>query len=150
MAHPLLDDRLVHRHALTIAGTALYLASLTLPAIVVGGHDLLGSPNPSTTMSGFACLVSGFFIPPAWIGNLLLVIGVPLLLGGLARAALVLFVIGLISALLAPLTLSVFVIDLARYERPHIGYVFWVASFVMLVVAAAMRRAEARRARLAR
>lgn len=120
---------------LEIAALALFMLSLVLPAVVVTDKPLFGGAADAEvkTLPGIVCLLYGWVVVPGWIANPLVIIGGILQAFGKHRAALVLSIIALVSALTAPLWMSGGIMPL-RY--PHVGYYVWVASILALVIAA--------------
>lgn len=114
---------------------ALYVLSLMTPAVVLDGPLLWGSPKEHLIF-GIHCLIFGWGTI-AWYANVLLwVAAVALAYQRPSVAA----VASLLACALA-LTTFFYVGDLIR--APHAGYFAWLASMILVLVAACARPARA-------
>lgn len=112
----------------------LYVLSLLLPAIVVLDKPLFGGAPQTKVMFGVHCLTIGFFVWPGWLANPLFALAYILHRFDKHAAAAVLMLLAVLSAVLALAILRD--LDMMRLESIHVGYVAWVASFVVLLIAA--------------
>lgn len=111
----------------------LYILSLALPAITVIDKPLFGGGSTTRMMLGGQCLVVGWIVWPGWLANPLF--GLALLLHYFEKhaAAAVLLLLAVLSAILGLAILRD--LDLMRLHHVQIGYVVWLASIVVLLIA---------------
>jgi hypothetical protein len=122
------------RHQIPYGSIALglYMLSLALPAIVSINKPILWGSSHDETMVGFQCLAIGWFTLP-WYANIALWIAGIALAWHRPRVA----AVASLTAVGLALTLFVYV---GTYVRsPHVGYVAWLASMVVVFVAACAR-----------
>ena len=111
---------------------ALYMLSLVLPAIISIHKPLLWGAPHDEMMLGFQCLLIGWFTIP-WYANLALwIAGIALAFRRPRVAAVFSF-----AAIGLALTLFLYVNTLVR--SPHAGYVAWLASMIVVLIAACDR-----------
>ncbi|MDX2092272.1 MAG: hypothetical protein SFX73_30690 [Kofleriaceae bacterium] len=112
----------------------LYLVSLVLPAITVIDRPLFGSGSTTRVWFGAQCLAMGWIVWPGWLANPLFALALILRRFEQHGAAAVLLVFAIASALLGLFILRD--IDLVELRHVQIGYVVWLASLVVLLIAA--------------
>ena len=111
---------------------SLYMLSLALPAVVSVHKPLFGGGSHEELMFGFQCLLIGWITIP-WYANLALwIAGIALAFRQPGIAALFSF-----SAIGFALTLFLYT---GKYvHAPHVGYVVWLASMVVVFIASIAR-----------
>jgi hypothetical protein len=134
---------------LVIVSGVLFAASLALPALAVIEKPLLWGSEKEKLVPGITCLLMGWILLPGWVANPLLMAAA--LLHGLRHhtTAVILLVLALMSAVIAPFLLTS-TSGPMRLRYPHAGYYIWVSSIVAMLVSAVRSQAIARDFRLAR
>jgi hypothetical protein len=111
---------------------ALYMLSLALPAIVSIHKPLFGGGSHDEFMFGFQCLLIGWFTIP-WYANLALWIA------GIALACRWPGLAAVFSVIAIGLALTLFLYINTFVRSPHVGYVAWLASMVVVLIASCAR-----------
>ena len=111
---------------------ALYMISLVLPAIVAIHKPLLWGAAHDELMLGLQCLLIGWFTIP-WYAN------VALWVAGIALACRRPGVAAAFSLLAVGLALTMFLYVNTYVRSPHVGYVAWLASMVVVLIASCDR-----------
>ena len=133
---------------LVIVSGVLFAASLVLPALAVIEKPLLWGAEKEKLVPGITCLLMGWILLPGWVANPLLLAAA--LLHGFRHhtVAVILLVLALMSAVIAPFLLTGNS-GVMRLRYPHAGYYAWAASIVTMLVSAIRSQAIARDRRLA-
>lgn len=116
---------------------ALYVISLALPAIVVLDKPLFGGTPETKVLFGAHCLAVGFVVWPGWLANPLFALAYILHRFERHAAAAVVLVFAVLSALFALLLLQAPGNMMPELRHIHVGYVAWVASLLVLLIASA-------------
>ncbi len=116
------------------SGVFLFALSLALPALAVLDKPLFGGGATPKVYPGVLCLLMGWILLPGWLANPLFFASTLLHGLGKHRVAIVLLVLALLSALIAPVMLTHSKDIELRYL--HVGYYVWVVSLVVMLVGA--------------
>lgn len=111
----------------------LYVLALVLPAVEVGGSDLLGRATATQTMPGIWCLGIGLLVPtPAW-ANIGLALGAILAAYQKPFAAMIFTLLAVVLAASSFLFIQPHGRGLFTIRGLHIGFWFWLVSCVVML-----------------
>lgn len=111
----------------------LYVLALLLPAVEVGGSDVLGHATATQTMPGIWCLGIGLLAPtPAW-ANIALALGAILAAYQKPFAAMIFTLLAVVLAASTLLFIQPHGRGLFTIRGLHIGFWFWLASCVVML-----------------
>lgn len=129
---------MARRFSLRVTAALLYVSSLALPAMVMVEAPLFPHDGSRVRILwGIHCVLYGWLSPPAWFANLALAVAAIGL--RFQRRALAVWSAGLAIAL--ALTAFVYV---GRDLSPHVGYLVWLASMIVALVAGLRSTAQLR------